>query len=59
MVVVDVADVVDVIPDVVDVGAIARYGENLSSSELLGVEVDESSIKVAILCEKRQNGFKL
>ena len=59
MVVVDVADVVDVIADVVDVGAIARYGENLSSAELLGVEVDECSEKVAVLCEQRQNVFRL
>ena len=59
MVVVDVADVVDVIADVLDIGTVTWHGENLSSSELFGVEFDECSAKVAVFCEKRQNVFRL
>ena len=59
MVVVDVADVGDVIADVLDIGTVTWHGENLPSSELFGVEVDECSAKVAVFCEKRQNVFRL
>ena len=55
VVVVDEADVVGIVTDVLDIGAITRYGEDLSSRELLRVEVNKCGAILSIFCKNGEN----
>ena len=55
VVVVDEADVVGIVTDVLDVGAITRYGIDLSSGELLRVEVNKCGTILSIFCKNGGN----
>ena len=54
MVVVDEADVVSVITDVLHVSAMTRYGEHLSTEVLDSVCVHECTTVLAMLCKRKQ-----
>ena len=51
MVVVDVADVVDVIADVVDIRPVTRHGDNLTPGELVPPGAEKHATVVPMFCK--------
>ena len=51
MVVIDVADVVDVIADVVDVGSVTGHGDNLATGELVRPGAEKYPTVLPVFCK--------